>query len=289
MLRINVALALFSIGFLFNAYTQSEAPRANQPEPITNRYVDTKLCAGCHPGISRSYRQTGMGRSFYRPLPANSVEDYSNHNHYYHAASDTHYVMLRRGDQLYQRRYQIGYNGQETNVDEKRIDFVMGSGAHARTYLHQTAPGTLLELPLGWYAEKGGYWAMSPGYDFPQHPGSQRLIGYDCMFCHNAYPQIPTAMDRFGDAPRFTGSLPEGIDCQRCHGPGQQHVTAAQRSGGKVEEIRRAILNPARLNVDRQMEVCLQCHLQPDSLHPTQFKRYGRSYFSYQPGEPIAD
>src|SRR4051812_6138513 len=109
MLRINVALALFSVGFLFNAYTQSEAPRANQPEPITNRYVDTKLCAGCHPGISRSYRQTGMGRSFYRPLPANSVEDYSNHNHYYHAASDTHYVMLRRGDQLYQRRYQIGY------------------------------------------------------------------------------------------------------------------------------------------------------------------------------------
>jgi hypothetical protein len=80
MLGSNIAIALFSLGSLFNAYTQSEAPCASQPEPIPNRYVDRKLCAGCHPGISRSYGQTGMGRSFYRPLPSNTVEDYSNHN-----------------------------------------------------------------------------------------------------------------------------------------------------------------------------------------------------------------
>ena len=40
---------------------------------------------------------------------------------------------------------------------------MLGSGNHARSYLHRTARGTLVELPLGWYSEKGGYWAMSPG------------------------------------------------------------------------------------------------------------------------------
>ena len=51
------------------------------------------------------------------------------------------------------------------NVDEKRIDLVVGSGNHARTYLHRTSEGKLTELPVSWYSEKGGYWAMSPGCD----------------------------------------------------------------------------------------------------------------------------
>ena len=58
-----------------------------------------------------------------------------------------------------------------------------------RTYVHRNADGTLLELPLAWYAEKGGYWAMNPGYDAPDYPYARRQIAYDCMFCHNAYPK----------------------------------------------------------------------------------------------------
>ena len=37
-------------------------------------------CAVCHPKIYESYRRTGMGRSFYRPGPSNTVEDYSRKN-----------------------------------------------------------------------------------------------------------------------------------------------------------------------------------------------------------------
>ncbi|MCU1258738.1 MAG: Tetratricopeptide 2 repeat protein, partial [Bryobacterales bacterium] len=248
-----------------------------------------RVCAGCHPAIFQTYRQSGMGRSFYRPQTGSIIEDYTNHNSFYHAASDTHYVMLQRDGKFFQRSYQIGYDGKETSVDEKSIDFVLGSGNHARTYLHRTAQGALVQLPLGWYSEKGGYWAMSPGYDMPNHPGAHRPIGLDCMFCHNAYPRTSAAPDRFGDVPVFTGSMPEGIDCQRCHGSAQQHIAAAQIPGAKPESIRRTILNPASLSLDRQMEVCLQCHLQPNSFRPTlNFKKYGRDYLSYQPGEPLS-
>src|SRR5213593_3586314 len=37
---------------------------------------------------------------------------------------------------------------------------------------------TIIQLPLGWYAEKGGYWGMNSGYDRPDHYGFRRPITY---------------------------------------------------------------------------------------------------------------
>ena len=103
-----------------------------------------------------------MGRSFYRPSAGNTAPAT-----YYHKASDSFFTMLERDGKFYQRRHQLDSGGQELNVIEKQIDFVMGSGNHARTYLHRTPRGTLVQLPLGWYADQGGHWAMNPGYDQP--------------------------------------------------------------------------------------------------------------------------
>jgi predicted CXXCH cytochrome family protein len=49
-------------------------------------------------------------------------------------------------------------------------------------------------------------------------------------------------------------------------------------------------VNPARLNRDRQLEVCMQCHLETTSRYvPNTIRRYGRSPFSYRPGQPLGD
>jgi predicted CXXCH cytochrome family protein len=109
------------------------------------------------------------------------------------------------------------------------------------------------------------------------------------MFCHNAYPKTPPHHDRLGDLPVYSGPIPEGIDCQRCHGPGQRHIDIASTPGAKLAAIRAAIVNPARLDNDRQLEVCAQCHLKTTEFRlPHAIKRYGRPDFSYQPGEPLA-
>jgi predicted CXXCH cytochrome family protein len=252
-------------------------------------YVDSKLCADCHSRQAQTYRLTGMGRSFYRPQPQNLVEDYAGGNSYYHEASDSHFTMIQRDGKYYQRRYQIGYQGKETNVEEKRIDFVMGSGNHARTYLHRTGRNTLQQLPLGWYSEGGGRWGMSPGYDHPNHQFSGRQITYECMFCHNGYPKIPAANQEDGADPVFDGALPEGIDCQRCHGPGGRHIALASSPGARQPDIRAAIVNPARLSPERAMDVCAQCHLQTNTtVLSHSILRYGRGPFSYGPGEALS-
>lgn len=250
----------------------------------------SQACAGCHREIWNTYRQTGMGRSFYRPSPDKMTEDFTGKNTYYHQPSNSYFMMIRQDGEYYQRRYQLDVTGQQINVMEKRVDYVMGSGNHARTYLHRTGAGTLMELPLGWYTEKGGYWAMNPGYDRPDHDGFRRPITYDCLFCHNAYPQIPAGHEKPLAAPVYEGALPEGIDCQRCHGSGSRHVQLAGTSRATKEEIRSAIVNPARLSADRQLEICMSCHLETTSFPlPNALQRYGRGTFSFRPGEPLAD
>ena len=112
-----------------------------QPEQTraASSYVDPKLCAACHASHWESFRQTGMGRSFYRATAASMAGQFHEGAAYYHKPSDRYYQMLRRGDTFFQRRYQKDPTGAETNVVETSVDYVMGSGNHARTYIHRTA------------------------------------------------------------------------------------------------------------------------------------------------------
>src|SRR5471030_3441391 len=115
--------------------------RAQTPGSGNNAYVDAQLCARCHPKIARTYALTGMARSFYRVQPQNAEEDFTRGNPFYHQLSATWYAMLKRDGTYYQRRWRIGNSGREIHVQESRIDYVMGSGNHARTYLQRTGRG----------------------------------------------------------------------------------------------------------------------------------------------------
>lgn len=264
------------------------AQRTAAPQAQNNAWADPAACATCHVDKALGFAKTGMGRSFYKLQPSNVVEALG--RTFYHKASDSYFVMFERDGAYYQRRWQKDFNGQETNVDEKRVDFVMGSGNHGRTYLHISPQNTLQELPLGWYSEKGGYWSMAPGFDRPDYPGSTRVVTYECMYCHNAYPKIPAAHDDVGAKPQFLEPLPEGIECQRCHGPGQRHVEIAGTPGAKPEAIRASILNPKRLTPARELEVCMQCHLETTAVAlPHDIRRFDRAPFSYLPGQPLGD
>ena len=106
------------------------------------------------------------------------------------------------------------------------------------------------------------------------------------MSCHNGYPR--EAIENDLEGPKFGDSLPDGIDCQRCHGPGQAHVDAVK--AGDVEAAVRAIVNPAKLGRERQLEACMQCHLESTSTPlPFQIRRYEHPLFSYAPGKALSD
>lgn len=251
-------------------------------------YVDPALCATCHRPIAESYARTGMGRSFGAVEASTRIPEIQGGT-FHHEASGESFSLSTSGAKPALRRTLPGFDGAISNILEATLDYRIGSGNHSVSYLHRTASGELVELPLSWYADKGGYWAMSPAYDRPDHPGFSRKVSYRCMFCHNGYPAVESGSDLQESGARFPANLPEGIDCQRCHGPGQAHVDAI-RQGRSPELVRGAIVNPAHLGPERQMEICLECHLETTSENlPTEIMRYGRGVFSYRPGEPLGD
>ena len=275
------AAALFAIGIALGTLLW----RKNVSHDRPSQYAHPGICAGCHAEIARTYAQTGMGRSFFKPRQDRRVEDFVQRNTYVHGASEQTYSMFLESGSLYQKR-----SGAAVEPVRKRVDYVLGSGNHSRTYLYRGPGGRLYQMPLAWYSANGGFWAMSPGYDRPDHKDFRRAITYDCMFCHNGYPRDETlARVRAGADPVFPAELPEGIDCQRCHGPGQRHADLAARKK-PAAEVRASIFNPKHASRDRQLEVCMQCHLETTSRPlPYSIVRYERGLFSYRPGEPLSD
>jgi len=253
-------------------------------------YLDPPLCRPCHQQLYDEYLATPMGSSFYSVGAKALPEDWSVNNRFYHAPSESHFEMLRRGDNLIVRRYQLDEDGRQVNSFELPVTHVMGSGTRARSYLHQTPEGRLIELPVSWYSQEQT-WAMAPGFDRAKHPGFTRTVNHKCMFCHNAYPSVAPERARQGwdHDVQFPKQLPAGIDCQRCHGPGGQHLRAAT-AGEPANRVRAAIVNPARLTGERQLDVCMQCHLETTTFRlPESYRRFGRGFYSYRPGEALSE
>ena len=276
--QIGLLAAVMSVPFAANL-ARADSTRA---------YADPNTCAACHSEIAGRYSQTGMARTF---GTVRGGDDHLARTTYTHAPSAETISVFRTGSGFQMERHQTGFNGSITNSLAVKIDYWFGSGDHARSYFSRTGRDELIELPLTWYSEKNGYWAMSPGYDSPSHAGFSRKATYRCMFCHNAYPSVKLALkpgaDRMENATKFPADLPQGIDCQRCHGPGLDHVQAAL-AGRSAIDLKKLIITPATLPLDRRDEVCLQCHLEPTSLAlPAALPVYGRGVFSYDAGEPL--
>lgn len=260
-------------------------PQASQS---ASAYAPPERCRDCHGDVFAAYQHVSMAHSVYPPSSAGAVEDYQRNNHFFHAPSNRHYRMVERAGHFYQQRYQLDAGGREVNSLEVEVTYVIGSGNHARSYLHLSPSGELTELPVSWYSQEH-HWGMSPGYDKPRHYDFSRPVDYTCIGCHDAYPEVPEKARRYGYQPRFPSGLPQGIDCQRCHGPGARHIELAS-SNAKPEAVRAAIVNPARLDTEQQMDVCQQCHLETTSAPlPQVVQRVDRPFFSFRPGQRLAD
>lgn len=118
---------------------------------------------------------------------------------------------------------------------------------------------------------------MAPGYDRPDHEGVLRRARLECLFCHNAYPALASnPRNGYYRNQGEPAALPEGIGCQRCHGPGAEHV----RDG--------AIINPMKLTPQRRNDVCYECHMQPTVVVPG-IRRFDRDLNAFRPGQVLSD
>ncbi len=278
------------------SWAAAEAPPTPAPDPLAVRgytvtggaapgYVEDRVCGSCHPDLFESYQEVAMARSFYRPRPENLIEDFE--SSYHHEPSRRHYRMARRGDGLVMMRHQLDAEGQPIHKVEIEVDWILGSGNQSRTYLYRTPGGELYQLPLAWYSRTRS-WGMAPGFDRADHLGLLRRVRRECMFCHNAYPDAPAGSDVHNAPDVYPEELPEGLGCQRCHGPGAEHSRIAMRESVDFERLYATIVNPGDLEPELRDDVCYGCHMQPSVAIPG-IRRLGRADYSFRPGESLAD
>jgi Tfp pilus assembly protein PilF len=253
------------------------------PALRATEYVPDTACATCHPATYASYQGSGMAQSMRRPRADVLIGDFRNAR-FFHKPSQSWFEMVWKDGRLLFRRWQVDAAAKRINEIEQQVDWIVGSGHRSRVYLYRTPSGGLFQLPVAWYSQERS-WGMAPGYDRADHDGITRSVRRECLFCHNAYPEV--SEDSHWSPQRFPAAMPEGTGCQRCHGPGGKHVAAAMDGKGNAA-VRAAIVNPARLPPALRDSVCFQCHLQP-AVAMIGPRRFERGDFSFRPGEALSD
>jgi Flp pilus assembly protein TadD len=236
-------------------------------------YTGDTTCANCHKAISHSYHKTGMGRSWYRPSPQEQIEQFGRQHVVHDPHKDLSYWAYWEQDSLYIEEFRL-HRGDTVHRRRERVDYIVGSGHQTRSYI-LARNGYLYEAPITWYVAKKA-WDLSPGYSGGHNSRFSRPIGEECMACHNGPSgHVSGTLNRYRRVAR-------GISCEQCHGPGSAHVEK-MRAGKMVnveDEIDYSIVNPAKLPVQKQFDVCQQCHLQGVNVH-------GPDTLDFRPGMRI--
>lgn len=240
-------------------------------------YVGMQTCRECHQSIYETFIETGMGKSIDIASRNKSSANFDPHQLVYDKHLDFWYRPYWENDSLKIMEFRL--EGKDTV--HKRIEtvsYIVGSGQHTNSHLMNTG-GYINQMPMTFYTQKG-MWDLPPGFENGGNSRFNRLIGLECMTCHNSYPRF-----EMGSENKYE-FIEKGIGCERCHGPGETHVH--EKKEGKVTDvvtgIDYSIVNPAKLSIDLQLDVCQRCHIQGNAVLAE-----GKSFFDFRPGMQLSE
>ncbi len=240
--------------------TQAHSYRQSYPmEPEPAPFVGEARCAACHPENFRDQNASRHARTFFRKgelptilFPRRPIADPSNDQvvHVFHKRTDGLEVETRSDGQVYQTI----------------VDYAFGSGDRGLTLVGHNPQGQSIEYRLSLYPDGMG-WDVTTGQ--PLHPGHQaalyqgHFLSIDdvrhCMSCHNTNPHAI-----------LTAAAPESSDraigCERCHGPGGNHLKAvASKDFVSNDDADLAIARPSQASSPAIVGLCAECHSQKKS------------------------
>jgi hypothetical protein len=242
----------------------------------STKYVGMNTCKPCHQSIYNTFIETGMGKSFDGASREKSSGDFTKAS-IYDKISNLHYQAYWSDDSLFIKEFRLDKKD-TIHQRTEQVNYIIGSGQHTNSHM-QTVNGYINQMPMTYYTQKK-HWDLPPGFENGVNTRFSRKIGLECMTCHNAYPEFV-----MGSENKFK-RVANGIDCERCHGPGSIHVE--QRSTGtKIDTskyIDYSIVNPAKLSIDAQFDICQRCHLQGNAV-----LKDNKSFYDFKPGQKLSD
>jgi tetratricopeptide (TPR) repeat protein len=225
---------------------REENPLLADPAP----YIGSAACARCHPANYQAQQSSRHARTFFRVdeldasiVPAAPISD--------SAQPKVTHVLQRINPSCLQ---------QETHADGRTlravVEYAFGSGDRGLSLVGRDENGHARELRLSRYRHGAeSFWDVTSGH--PAHPSEVegylgRALTEDgirrCLLCHVTDPQAVLTASGPGIPDRAIG-------CEKCHGPGGNHLAAVA-----VDFPDLAIARPTTTSGSAIVGLCAQCH-----------------------------
>ncbi len=218
-------------------------PIARDPAP----YVGAASCTPCHQAIARGQRGSHHARTFWSgatlakmPLPDHALAD---------PADPAVFHTIRRVAEAVHVETQA-----EGRTYRAVLAYAFGSGDRGLTPVGSDESGRWCELRMSHYAD-GPVWDVTPGHETtPTVPSDWigKSLNEDalrhCVDCHTTAPRAARA-----DAGALASE--RGIGCERCHGPGGNHLKAVAAGLADL-----AIARPKLARGEPIVRLCGHCH-----------------------------
>ena len=265
-------------------------------EEAMDDYVGSESCRSCHPGehdswhasYHRTMTQLATPESVKGDFDTGFVGEFPGMNLRFSREGDEYFATY-----AFPKPGGVGYRA----FGKRRI--VMTTGSHHYQVYWTDLPWVTEEKPGDrtvwlvpyvylfdeeqWIPRQASF--LMPPTDRPEsHQWNQ-----SCVRCHATHGiERKDPLDQTHD----TRTAEFGISCEACHGPGREHVEANRdplrryglhRSDGGDPTI----VNPARLDKERNAETCGQCHSVSVPPDPELADRYRETGKPYRPGQDL--
>ncbi|MBM3812627.1 MAG: hypothetical protein FJW20_13450 [Acidimicrobiia bacterium] len=148
----------------------------------------------------------------------------------------------------------------EAESASMQLEWSFGSGTQAYTGVGRNA-ANWIEHRISLYTASSRL-SLTPG-----HFGRQIVNASDALGIIQDPPTIARCFNCHAARTRATAQgvdlsrIEPGVKCERCHGPGSDHIAAAK--AGRTETLGRSLLNSGRFSARASVQVCGECHRTP--------------------------
>lgn len=234
-------------------------------------FVGAEQCRDCHASYVDSAARTAHFRTCQEADVASIPGSFETGRNILPTGNPGMFFKMSHTDNKFYQSL-IVQRGGENYVHSESIDLVTGSAKYGQTFLYWQNQ-CLYELPVSHFTDLGE-WVNSPGY-IDGVANFARPISTRCLECHCTwFEQSGTPFNRF-----ISEGAILGVTCEKCHGPGRQHVEHHRRNPAATNPEH--IINPGSLSRDQSLDLCSLCH--SGAGEPI-----GES-FRFRPGDRLAD
>jgi len=222
------------------------------PQPQTPGVVGKATCQTCHAELHARWESSRHSKMV-QPATRDSVAgDFSRNR--IELRGQTYGLEERDG------RFYISESFMSADVEKHEIQYTLGN-RRIQHYLTTLSDGRIVVLPPSWDVLRQEWFhnleIAAPDQKEEAGAVPVQVWNKNCFGCH-----VSEEVKNYdSDRRRYqTDWLDFGGHCERCHGPGQDHVDLYSEGAPATGAADSRIIVPTRLDNTRNSQVCAQCH-----------------------------